>query len=108
MKAGVRGIHSKTSPTGLQQASSREGQGEAGEGGWPVPKSAGGQGSHGFKQESARSGLHSEKTIPGCKSLLFHSISSLLLSHVLYLVPVTLPWKKKKKKKEELIKEDLF
>lgn len=54
MKAGVRGIHSKTSPTGLQQASSREGQGEAGEGGWPVPKSAGGQGSHGFKQESAR------------------------------------------------------
>ena len=94
----MQGIHSKTSPTGLQQASSREGQGEAGEGGWPVAKSSGGQGSHGFKQESARSGLLSEKTIPGCKSLLFHSISSLLLNHVFYLVTVTLPWKKKKRK----------
>lgn len=40
-------------------------------------------------QESIWSDLCSEKTVPRHTSLLFHSISSLLLNNVFYLVVVT-------------------
>lgn len=58
----------------------------------------------GLRQQNMWSDVCSEKTIPGCKSLLVRSISSLLLNSVFYLVIITpTSWGKRK-----LINREMF
>lgn len=67
----MQGLHSKTSPTGLQQESSRKGLGEAGEADGQLQGHQEGEEATGFQQEDARSGLHSVKTVPRLQDCCF-------------------------------------
>lgn len=67
----MQGLHSKTSPTGLQQESSRNGLGEAAEAGSQLQGHREGKEATGFQQEGAWSGLYSEETIPGLQDCCF-------------------------------------
>ena len=49
----MQGLYSKTSPTGLQQESSRKGLGEAGEAGIQLQGHREGEEAMGFQQEGA-------------------------------------------------------
>ena len=67
----MQGLHSKTSPTGLQQESSGKGPGEAGEAGGRLQGHREGEEATGFQREGAPFGLHSEKTLPGLHDCCF-------------------------------------